>query len=93
MICSVYISLCLALSPLVFLTQEVYFKKHKFNTVPNVQLKNVERSVEQQVLVSVSVSVSVLVCVRTLCICSYRLTDVHSLKKDPYEVEVQKLLK
>lgn len=61
MICSVYISLCLALSPLVFLTQEVYFKKHKFNTVPNVQLKNVERSVEQQVLVSVSVSVSVLV--------------------------------
>lgn len=63
MICSVYISLCLALSPLVFLTQEVYFKKHKFNTVPNVQLKNVERSVEQQVLVSVSVSVSVLVSV------------------------------
>lgn len=27
------------LSPL----QEVYFKKHKFNTVPNVQLKNVDR--------------------------------------------------
>lgn len=23
--------------------QEAYFKKHKFNTVPNVQLKNVER--------------------------------------------------
>ncbi|KAM6921662.1 LOW QUALITY PROTEIN: protein O-linked-mannose beta-1,2-N-acetylglucosaminyltransferase 1 [Xenentodon cancila] len=36
---------------------EVYFKKHKFNTVPNVQLKNVE-----------------------------------SLKKDAYEVEIQKLL-
>ncbi|KPP62004.1 Protein O-Mannose beta-1,2-N-acetylglucosaminyltransferase 1-like [Scleropages formosus] len=25
---------------------EVYFKKHKFNTVPNVQLKNVERGAE-----------------------------------------------
>uniref|UniRef100_A0A3P9JZN3 Protein O-linked-mannose beta-1,2-N-acetylglucosaminyltransferase n=1 Tax=Oryzias latipes TaxID=8090 RepID=A0A3P9JZN3_ORYLA len=37
---------------------EVYFKKHKFNTVPNVQLKNVD-----------------------------------SLKKDAYEVEIQKLLK
>ncbi|KAF6722028.1 Protein O-linked-mannose beta-1,2-N-acetylglucosaminyltransferase 1 [Oryzias melastigma] len=37
---------------------EVYFKKHKFNTVPNVLLKNVE-----------------------------------SLKKDAYEVEIQKLLK
>ncbi|XP_024134558.1 protein O-linked-mannose beta-1,2-N-acetylglucosaminyltransferase 1 isoform X1 [Oryzias melastigma] len=37
---------------------EVYFKKHKFNTVPNVLLKNVE-----------------------------------SLKKDTYEVEIQKLLK
>ncbi|XP_017291285.1 protein O-linked-mannose beta-1,2-N-acetylglucosaminyltransferase 1 isoform X2 [Kryptolebias marmoratus] len=37
---------------------EVYFKKHKFNTVPSVQLKNVD-----------------------------------SLKKDSYEVEVQKLLK
>lgn len=28
--------------PLCF-SQEAYFKKHKFNTVPNVQLKNVER--------------------------------------------------
>uniref|UniRef100_A0A672ZUS0 Protein O-linked-mannose beta-1,2-N-acetylglucosaminyltransferase n=1 Tax=Sphaeramia orbicularis TaxID=375764 RepID=A0A672ZUS0_9TELE len=37
---------------------EVYFKKHKFNTVPNVQLKNVD-----------------------------------SLKKDAYEVEIQRLLK
>ncbi|KAL7891303.1 hypothetical protein AOLI_G00007790 [Acnodon oligacanthus] len=37
---------------------EVYFKKHKFNTVPNVPLKNVE-----------------------------------SLKKDPYEVEIQNLLR
>lgn len=25
--------------------QEVYFKKHKFNTIPNVQMKNVERYV------------------------------------------------
>ncbi|KAF7648088.1 hypothetical protein LDENG_00162160 [Lucifuga dentata] len=37
---------------------EVYFKKHKFNTVPNVQLRNVD-----------------------------------SLKKDAYEVEIQKLLR
>ncbi|MBN3315614.1 PMGT1 acetylglucosaminyltransferase, partial [Atractosteus spatula] len=36
---------------------EVYFKKHKFNTVPNVQLKNVD-----------------------------------SLKKDAYEMEIQRLL-
>jgi len=25
--------------------QEVYFKKHKFNTIPNVQMKNVDRYV------------------------------------------------
>ncbi|XP_023194747.1 protein O-linked-mannose beta-1,2-N-acetylglucosaminyltransferase 1 [Xiphophorus maculatus] len=37
---------------------EVYFKKHKFNTIPNVQLRNVE-----------------------------------SLRKDAYEVEMQKLLR
>ncbi|XP_038152001.1 protein O-linked-mannose beta-1,2-N-acetylglucosaminyltransferase 1 [Cyprinodon tularosa] len=37
---------------------EVYFKKHKFNTIPNVQLRNVE-----------------------------------SLRKDAYEVEIQKLLR
>lgn len=27
----------------VSVRQEVYFKKHKFNTVPNVQLKSVDR--------------------------------------------------
>nr|AAI29136.1 Zgc:158130 [Danio rerio] len=37
---------------------EVYFKKHKFNTIPNVQMKNVE-----------------------------------NLKKDPYEIEIQNLLR
>lgn len=37
---------------------EVYFKKHKFNTIPNVQMKNVE-----------------------------------TLKKDPYEIEIQNLLR
>ncbi|XP_026121001.1 protein O-linked-mannose beta-1,2-N-acetylglucosaminyltransferase 1-like [Carassius auratus] len=37
---------------------EVYFKKHKFNTIPNVQMKNVD-----------------------------------SLKKDAYEIEIQKLLR
>ncbi|KAM4574655.1 protein O-linked-mannose beta-1,2-N-acetylglucosaminyltransferase 1 [Fundulus diaphanus] len=37
---------------------EVYFKKHKFNTIPNVQLRNVD-----------------------------------SLRKDAYEVEIQKLLR
>lgn len=37
-----------------FASQEVYFKKHKFNTVPNVQLKNVDRWEPPVYLISVS---------------------------------------
>lgn len=36
----------------ISLSQEVYFKKHKFNTVPNVQLKNVYRFVNSDFEIS-----------------------------------------
>lgn len=48
------------------LPQEVYFKKHKFNTVPNVQLKNVDR----WVLTWLSVLLRCFCCFLTVFFCS-----------------------
>lgn len=79
-------------------SQEVYFKKHKFNTVPNVQLKNVDRCVHTDHLMSVHCCSypEIWSCwcktIRPLCDSS-AVVVLHSLKKDAYEVEIQNLLK
>lgn len=79
-------------------SQEVYFKKHKFNTVPNVQLKNVDRCVHTDHLMSVYCCSypEIWSCwcktIRPLCDSS-AVVVLHSLKKDAYEVEIQNLLK
>lgn len=47
------------MDPVFFLSQqEVYFKKHKFNTIPNVQLRNVDRCLQQLDAVSRSSAAS-----------------------------------
>lgn len=79
-------------------SQEVYFKKHKFNTVPNVQLKNVDRCVRTDHMMSVHCCSypEIWSCwcktIRPLCDSS-GVVVLHSLKKDAYEVEIQNLLK
>lgn len=73
-----------ALTEVSSVSQEVYFKKHKFNTVPNVQLKNVDRCVDLPHTSPLSVKkhgdgLGFLV--------------LRSLKRDGYEVQIQNLLK
>ncbi|PWA31586.1 hypothetical protein CCH79_00020030 [Gambusia affinis] len=63
---------------------EVYFKKHKFNTIPNVQLRNVERCVQQPGAVF-------WISVDSLTV--FPVSLLPSLRKDAYEVEIQKLLR
>jgi len=71
--------------------QEVYFKKHKFNTIPNVQMKNVDRYVLFLLFLYWPLCLLFISC--SIFFFNIYSLNFHSLKKDAYEIEIQNLLR